>query len=629
MEFDQNTVLDSVFVLVPIQLILVTCVTIFYRLKIRWPVKVNCWFCNQNTKVWRQNLTWWLCPSCQQFNGFSKNGDYAYDIPEQYATFDKCTRYCSLPKQNNAANVPKNNLCIDCNKRESLKLAELSNFEPRDENLYDTELKVFKEYLEKKYPLCGSCRSIVWDVLNKQSLWLMRYKMLFFRQKPINAIINKAKKLDTVFRFITVVLSSIISYNHEVIWLPFGGLFFHLCAYCTNSMKRKNSDMLLIILWCCMTILILIKNLTTLQNIWLTAEHITQYYMIAVCALLISFLNIKPSSYNYTLTTSVSFKKLKLHTRNTTASSQVAYDNRNKNDNVLNQTNSSIELSSSAGELFTTEIKSHLAVPKQKSYATTTSIHNDSYLSSITQCKNDSPYSFCLDNNVSALSALSLSEDSSRYSARTPPIFERRIYGMSTCDLFKRSSVASGRRCILSPPKLQSVTQTSWVAGGYWQEGMVSGVPTLSRSSSQSSGFGSAGSSNFAPSREPSVHEFDRCSVVSDATQSCYTPRGNIANPARFFTSSTAPRAQSRCTMYDTTTTRMRNCSQSQLLAVRACNNVMAADNQEHVAAVVGNGGRNDSIPMCPSHTTVVTSPGSSANERSKRDSYSTCHANT
>lgn len=37
---------------------------------------MNCWFCNNNTKVWRQQLNWWLCPHCEQYNGFSKVNHY-------------------------------------------------------------------------------------------------------------------------------------------------------------------------------------------------------------------------------------------------------------------------------------------------------------------------------------------------------------------------------------------------------------------------------------------------------------------------------------------------------------------------------------------------------------------------
>lgn len=96
--------------------------------------------------------------------------------------------YCRSPEHSYTANFPKNYLCVDCNKRQSIKLLELSNFEPTNENLYDLELKAFKEYLEKRYPLCGSCVSTVRSVLSKQALWLIRFKMLSFRHKSVKAI---------------------------------------------------------------------------------------------------------------------------------------------------------------------------------------------------------------------------------------------------------------------------------------------------------------------------------------------------------------------------------------------------------------------------------------------------------
>lgn len=143
-----------------------------------------------------------------------------------------------------------------------------------------------------------------------------------------------------------------------------------------------------------------------------------------------------------------------------------------------------------------------------------------------------SPDNYCLNDS---LSTLFLSENSSICDSHVrvaPKIFERKIYStVNSENLFKRSANAFSRRNILSPPKLRSVTQTSWVAGGYWQDGVMTTPPSpspisLSRSSSQSSGFGSVSSSNLAPSREPSVlNELDRCSVVSDATRwSSHTP---------------------------------------------------------------------------------------------------------
>lgn len=83
-------------------------------------------------------------------------------------------------------------------------------------------------------------------------------------------------------------------------------------------------------------------------------------------------------------------------------------------------------------------------------------------------------------------------------------------------DLFGQCGNSS-KRCILASSKLKSVASSSWVAGGYWQKGM--GVTSLSRSSSQSSGFGSV-NSNFVPSREPSIRDIDKSSVNSDISQS-------------------------------------------------------------------------------------------------------------
>lgn len=79
---------------------------------------------------------------------------------------------------------------MGCNKQENLKLRELANFECKNEKFYNTEIKVFKDYLEDRYPLCDNCKLTVQSVLNKQALWLTRYKMLFFRQKPVRLITN-------------------------------------------------------------------------------------------------------------------------------------------------------------------------------------------------------------------------------------------------------------------------------------------------------------------------------------------------------------------------------------------------------------------------------------------------------
>lgn len=100
------------------------------------------------------------------------------------------TRYCRLSEASDDRRARRSKLCECCNKREALKLSELSGFEPKNERHFDAELKAFKEYLEVRYPLCDGCKLTVRDVLHKQAVWLTHYKMLFFRQKPIRMLVD-------------------------------------------------------------------------------------------------------------------------------------------------------------------------------------------------------------------------------------------------------------------------------------------------------------------------------------------------------------------------------------------------------------------------------------------------------
>ncbi|KAL0100937.1 hypothetical protein PUN28_019370 [Cardiocondyla obscurior] len=589
---------DCVAASAPVLLIFAACLTIFYRLRARWPVKVNCWFCNENTKIWRQHLNWWLCPWCEQYNGFSKDGDYLCDIPEQYATSRVCAKYCKLSKDNDN-HVFKGKLCIYCNKRESLKLSELSNFEPKSEKLYDSELKTFKEYLEIRYPLCDNCKLTVQDVLHRQSVWLTRYRMLFFRHKSIKTLVDNARKLEMIFRAVSMSLVSIMIYSHDFIWLPIVGLFFHLCACWASSTNNRKSNILLTFLWFCIIFLMFAKS-SIFENTWLTIEHITQHHMIMVCACIITVVTLKSSAYKNTLIGSVAFKKIKLHSRNTAPTSLQFTCNNQSGDNIVpSEINDHIKSSVYANKLSSTEIKfnkSHSAILRQKLSTITANGGNNEYITAASQSENSPPDS-CLNESLSTLLLGENLPKISRITKITPAIFERRIYSTTSSEnLFKKSnSVYSKRRCILSPPKLRSVTQASWVAGGYWQEGMISAMPsTLSRSSSQSSGFGSVGSSNLASSREPSVLEFDRCSVVSEATRwSCQTPRpGQVDSPIS--------RPQSRYS--DVTGSHLQNAVQT--------HHPDTYQVQESIKPNIEN--RNGSVPTYADRhtTTVVASPG-------------------
>lgn len=117
-----------------------------------------------------------------------------------------------------------------------------------------------------------------------------------------------------------------------------------------------------------------------------------------------------------------------------------------------------------------------------------------------------------LSDSLTSLNSLSLGSHK-KSASNSPKVFETKVYGTGSSNLFSRSY--SHRRSILAPAKLHSVSQTSWVAGGYWQSNYDLPLgSTLSRSSSQSSGFGSS-SSNIGPSQEPTT-DFDQCSILSD-----------------------------------------------------------------------------------------------------------------
>lgn len=86
-------------------------------------------------------------------------------------------------------------------------------------------------------------------------------------------------------------------------------------------------------------------------------------------------------------------------------------------------------------------------------------------------------------------------------------------------------SVNSGKRSVLSPAKLRTITQNPWTAGGFWKNDITAypvGVEIShpSRSSSQTSGFVSNQAFNSLPgSREHSMcGDVERTSILSEPT---------------------------------------------------------------------------------------------------------------
>ncbi|XP_025906920.1 transmembrane protein 201 [Nothoprocta perdicaria] len=128
-------------------------------------VKVNCWFCNQDTVVPYGNRNCWDCPNCEQYNGFQENGDYNKPIPAQYMehlnhVVSGATTFCdpTKPQQWVSSQIL---LCKKCNNHQTTKIKQLASFSPREEGKYDEEIEVYKHHLEQTYKLCRPCQAAV------------------------------------------------------------------------------------------------------------------------------------------------------------------------------------------------------------------------------------------------------------------------------------------------------------------------------------------------------------------------------------------------------------------------------------------------------------------------------------
>ncbi|KAM3922188.1 transmembrane protein 201 isoform 2-T2 [Leptodactylus fuscus] len=149
---------------------------LLYRLLRRKPpthVKVNCWFCSQNTLVPYGNRNCWDCPNCEQYNGFQENGDYNKPIPAQHS--EHLNHLVSGGSTLAEAIKPQQwvncgtLLCKKCNNNQSTKIKQLASFLPREEERYDEEIEVYKHHLEQMYKLCRPCQTAIDSYIKYQN----------------------------------------------------------------------------------------------------------------------------------------------------------------------------------------------------------------------------------------------------------------------------------------------------------------------------------------------------------------------------------------------------------------------------------------------------------------------------
>lgn len=128
----------------------------FKWIRPKFPISVNCWFCQEDQSVPYDCRNAWVCGGCQQYNGFNKDGDYNRDIPEMHR--DVSIVGTQRMGKTTTPSVPDNGLCATCNLHQELKIHQLAKFVPLNAWDYDREIEDYSAHLNRTYRLCRSCK---------------------------------------------------------------------------------------------------------------------------------------------------------------------------------------------------------------------------------------------------------------------------------------------------------------------------------------------------------------------------------------------------------------------------------------------------------------------------------------
>ncbi|XP_059146131.1 transmembrane protein 201-like [Physella acuta] len=151
-------------------------------------IRVNCWFCNEDSIVKAEDKDSWTCRNCEQYNGFTEDGDYNKPITEQYQINDSVGVSTRTPAE---MNEKESLLCADCGQNQVIKVRQLAAFVPFSEVDYDDEVEMYRDYLEKVYALCSVCQERVQDFIRKQDLTLIN-DMSADQQKLVDSLHEKS-----------------------------------------------------------------------------------------------------------------------------------------------------------------------------------------------------------------------------------------------------------------------------------------------------------------------------------------------------------------------------------------------------------------------------------------------------
>lgn len=245
---------------------------------------------------------------------FSKDGDYKYEIPEQHRSVDDSKTMDITYCERKSTGIQETTLCEECNRKQELKLLELREVENSQNTYSSEEILQFKESLEEKYPLCHDCEGTVAAVLKKQSMWLLQYKMLLFKNKPIQQIfevsgffsvhdvqdnfihhnfnihfLQNRGKIARTLRILLSLLALVTVYYSEIPYLPVCGILLQCITFLVTRAGLRHTGFFPLVGWILLTMVQEFKISSFLEafeihpNIqWTTFPDNTYKYFVSI-----------------------------------------------------------------------------------------------------------------------------------------------------------------------------------------------------------------------------------------------------------------------------------------------------------------------------------------------------------
>ena len=100
-------------------------------------------------------------------------------------------------------------------------------------------------------------------------------------------VLQSGHNMEKIFRILLIIMDSLLIYNFEFWTLSIIGVILQLGICFINSNTRKQHDILLTILWICISIVLLMDESKLLKtdfyNAWVPLKYVTKYNFVSNC----------------------------------------------------------------------------------------------------------------------------------------------------------------------------------------------------------------------------------------------------------------------------------------------------------------------------------------------------------